>query len=131
MTINVLDELRLLAKGKSSIYGSTRVAQSAADEIEQLKSAGWRACIDHIIRPDSPCPVCEIERLRDAMVRAQKETGTSTSTWHVLEDALRGTTKNTLPKGLVDPSPNRRYDEVYRAGVAAMSGDSESEQSND
>ncbi len=25
--------------------------------------SGWRACIDHIIRPDSPCPVCEIERL--------------------------------------------------------------------
>lgn len=24
-------------------------------------SNGWRACIDHIIRPDSPCPVCEIE----------------------------------------------------------------------
>ena len=24
-------------------------------------SQGWRACIDHIIRSDSPCPVCEIE----------------------------------------------------------------------
>lgn len=29
-------------------------------------AAGWRACIDHIIRPDSPCPVCEIEKLRAA-----------------------------------------------------------------
>jgi len=24
---------------------------------------GWRSCIDHIIRPDSPCPVCRIEEL--------------------------------------------------------------------
>jgi hypothetical protein len=22
---------------------------------------GWRVCIDHIIRPDSPCPVCALE----------------------------------------------------------------------
>ena len=28
-------------------------------------SYGWRACIDHIIRPDSPCPVCEVEKLTD------------------------------------------------------------------
>ena len=35
-------------------------------------SNGWRACIDHIIRPDSPCPVCEIERLT-AKVEAHKD----------------------------------------------------------
>ena len=24
---------------------------------------GWRSCVDHIIRPDSPCPVCRIAEL--------------------------------------------------------------------
>jgi hypothetical protein len=27
------------------------------------EDAGWRSCIDHIIRPDSPCPVCRITEL--------------------------------------------------------------------
>ncbi len=35
-------------------------------------SNGWRACIDHIIRPDSPCPVCEIEKLTDEIEQLQK-----------------------------------------------------------
>ena len=26
--------------------------------LEDIKTAGWRSCIDHIIKPDSPCPVC-------------------------------------------------------------------------
>ena len=35
-------------------------------------SNGWRACIDHIIRPDSPCPVCEIERLTAKVEQMEK-----------------------------------------------------------
>src|SRR6056300_1760173 len=33
--------------------------------------SGWRACIDHIIRPDSPCPVCENERLKAQIASLQ------------------------------------------------------------
>lgn len=32
-------------------------------QIAAIEKAGWRSCIDHIIRPDSPCPVCRIEEL--------------------------------------------------------------------
>ena len=46
------------------------VADTRGAEIERLTAenkalteSGWRSCIDHIIRPDSPCPVCGIERL--------------------------------------------------------------------
>lgn len=41
----------------------------SADLLEKLEAdsvSGWRACIDHIIRPDSPCPVCKIEELEEA-----------------------------------------------------------------
>jgi len=40
-------------------------------ENERLRGSGWRACIDHIIRPDSPCPVCRIEKL-EAVAEAAK-----------------------------------------------------------
>jgi hypothetical protein len=52
----------------------------------------------------------DIERLRTAMVRAQKETGTSTSTWHVLEDALRETTKGAP----LEPSP--AFEQLQKCG---------------
>jgi len=32
-------------------------------ENERLREAGWRSCIDHIIKPDSACPVCKITEL--------------------------------------------------------------------
>jgi hypothetical protein len=28
-----------------------------------IVDAGWRSCIDHIITPTSPCPVCKIVEL--------------------------------------------------------------------
>jgi hypothetical protein len=30
----------------------------------EFSAAGWRACIDHIIRPQDACPVCKIETLQ-------------------------------------------------------------------
>ena len=33
------------------------------DLTERFQSAGWRSCIDHIIKPESSCPVCRIEEL--------------------------------------------------------------------
>jgi hypothetical protein len=42
------------------------------DQIEKIKKGGWRSCIDHIIRPDSPCPVCEINALNAQLERAKE-----------------------------------------------------------
>ena len=51
------------------------------DEIKEMKATieklqadsvhGWRSCIDHIIKPESDCPVCKIEQLQ-ALVRAAR-----------------------------------------------------------
>jgi hypothetical protein len=35
-----------------------------AKQEEDFSRAGWRCCIDHIIKPESKCPVCEIDRLK-------------------------------------------------------------------
>ena len=40
-------------------------------EIERLKNTDWRSCIDHIIRKDSPCPVCENEKLQARIERLE------------------------------------------------------------
>jgi hypothetical protein len=68
-------------------------------ENQRLKAdsvAGWRACIDHIIRPDSPCPVCVHEQLRgaleecrDQLVWYTKQHGPGASTNVVLTEANR------------------------------------------
>lgn len=31
--------------------------------VEEIQKAGWRACIDHIIKPESQCPVCYASEL--------------------------------------------------------------------
>lgn len=38
-------------------------------EPEDIAKAGWRSCIDHIIKPESTCPVCEIERLNNVLAQ--------------------------------------------------------------
>jgi hypothetical protein len=30
----------------------------------KIEAAGWRCCIDHIIKPESPCPICKVEKLQ-------------------------------------------------------------------
>ena len=30
------------------------------DTIEEITKSGWRCCIDHIIKPESPCPICAL-----------------------------------------------------------------------
>lgn len=68
--------------------------ESQRVEIEQLKSAGWRSCIDHIIRPDSPCPVCENERLRALVSDAVEDETEFETEWNKEARALlSGTTK--------------------------------------
>ena len=34
-------------------------------ELEAFKTAGWRSCQDHIIKPEHPCPICRIERMSE------------------------------------------------------------------
>lgn len=39
------------------------ISQGIEDGFSNAKTqqqAGWRSCIDHIIKPDSPCPVCAL-----------------------------------------------------------------------
>lgn len=43
------------------------------DALEQMQSAGWRSCIDHIIKPESACPICRIEKLEAALTRCVDE----------------------------------------------------------
>lgn len=56
--------IKRLRENQWGPYASLR--REAANALEQMKSAGWRACIDHIIKPESPCPVCRIEQLEAA-----------------------------------------------------------------
>jgi len=44
--------------------GNTKARADLGDSpIEAITKAGWRACIDHIIKPNSPCPVCRVIEL--------------------------------------------------------------------
>ena len=39
-----------------------------AEEVESFTNAGWRSCIDHIIKPETPCPVCRAELAEQQVV---------------------------------------------------------------
>jgi len=67
-------------------HGKEPCADIAELEAEKkaLIDSGWRACVDHIIKPDSPCPVCRIEELKAKLGRIQ--------------DALVGELRNLLPR---------------------------------
>ena len=41
-------------------------------ELERMRQAGWRACVDHIIKPDSPCPVCALREAECALREAEE-----------------------------------------------------------
>ena len=30
--------------------------------IQNFEKAGWRCCIDHLLKPEHPCPICKLER---------------------------------------------------------------------
>jgi len=70
------DEILILRSKLSSLtterdqakYGEQDMEKQRDDallRLEEITKAGWRACIDHIIRPDSPCPVCRLEAALD------------------------------------------------------------------
>lgn len=33
------------------------------EALQEAMDAGWRSCLDHILRPDDECPICIVERL--------------------------------------------------------------------
>jgi hypothetical protein len=41
-------------------------------KLDAITKAGWRSCIDHIIRPDSPCPVCALATAEARLSKASK-----------------------------------------------------------
>lgn len=45
-------------------YAVDRIEQ-LEEELERFKTAGWRSCIDHIIKPEDECPVCMIIELEE------------------------------------------------------------------
>ena len=60
-----------------------KVEKLTADSVH-----GWRSCIDHIIRPDSPCPVCKVEELTAALEQASLNFNRSTKYGKGWHDAL-------------------------------------------
>lgn len=49
------------------VYRMFKLLVARVAELEYNPKAGWRSCIDHIIKPESTCPVCEIERLNNIL----------------------------------------------------------------
>ena len=49
-------------KNRSYCVFSLEEAIAIRDEI-RISADGWRSCIDHIIKPESKCPVCKLEEL--------------------------------------------------------------------
>lgn len=51
-----------------SDYHPDQIDQMSVDELRaELRSfitAGWRSCIDHLIKPEHNCPICRIEELK-------------------------------------------------------------------
>ena len=64
---------------KLVLIGFRDLLQAQIDHEQECPywKAGWRACIDHIIRPDSPCPVCKVEEVQKdlAFFRSCAKTG--------------------------------------------------------
>ena len=46
----------------------TTIKQLQADTVD-----GWRSCIDHIIKPESACPVCAIEQLEERIKELEEK----------------------------------------------------------
>ena len=57
--------------GRTMLAQEQRIMDLERENAEMAK-AGWRACLDHIVRPDSPCPVCRVEALERENERLQK-----------------------------------------------------------
>ena len=47
--------------------------QVTITELEADSVHGWRSCIDHIIKPESACPVCKIESLQATITELREE----------------------------------------------------------
>lgn len=54
-------------EGIDGTFAIRELREAAANCIERFEASGWRSCIDHIIKPEDPCPVCRIERLNAAL----------------------------------------------------------------
>jgi hypothetical protein len=40
-------------------------ARFLVGQVVKDRAAGWRFCIDHLVKPEHPCPICDMERLID------------------------------------------------------------------
>jgi len=54
-----------MSKEISILLDENYALQAKVEELTANSVHGWRSCIDHIIRPDSPCPVCKVEELTE------------------------------------------------------------------
>jgi hypothetical protein len=41
-------------------------------DLKEFAAAGWRSCIDHLIKPHDPCPICMIEQLTKALDKSTR-----------------------------------------------------------
>jgi DNA repair exonuclease SbcCD ATPase subunit len=74
--INDIDDLILQATHERSHFYVGSVLKRAKQRIEELEAqitSGWRSCIDHIIKPSDPCPVCLIEELEAENDKQRRE----------------------------------------------------------
>lgn len=50
-----------------------RLRKIIDDKDADWKDQGWRCCIDHILEPEQPCPICALEKLKIERNYAREE----------------------------------------------------------
>jgi hypothetical protein len=91
-------------------YRGQALIQNLKEEIANFTKAGWRSCIDHIIKPTDPCPVCEraldakhIADLTRSLECSDKQSDLDTARITQLKKQLRNIRNAQLP----DPYDDR------------------------
>ena len=73
-------------------------AEQLAEELKVFKEAGWRSCIDHIIKPEHECPVCRLETENSDLRENYRDIKDQVNGYAELERALIAI-KNATSKG--------------------------------
>jgi len=56
-----------------ALLTENKIIKDQVTELRPYKDNGWRACIDHIIKPQDPCPICTMEKVMILIGEAKAE----------------------------------------------------------